>query len=131
MELRQCLECMRYCLLFFVLVSWSCSNEDHVNDAALGCWTSSYEEENDNGLVYRPCDYKEFPVSWFRMTFDLSQDGTCEYLWLSPVDAHVMLRGTWSISDETLRIFDDNGDVYFQAKILSMSNDLLMLEIVN
>lgn len=86
----------------------------------VNCWTHSMEEDPDGSTqVYRTCDSMNFPASRFRMVFDLKADGSCEYLQLSPVDAHSMEPGTWTfeIGTQRLMIFAEKGDPAFMMRV--------------
>lgn len=86
----------------------------------INCWTHSMEEDPDgNTQVYRTCDSMNFPNSRFRMVFDLKSDGSCEYLELSPVDAHTMVPGTWTfeMGTQRLMIFAEKGDPAFMMRV--------------
>jgi hypothetical protein len=96
------------------------------------CWTHS-AEENEAGWevrIYRPCTYKEFPVLRFRFTMKLRRDGSCDWLYLAPNDAHHMKSGTWqcSIPDRTLKIFDDSDKLVLSYQIESLEKNLMVLK---
>ena len=60
---------MKYLVMTISLFALMSCNKEKVNKRNLkGCWTHSYEESYD---IYRPCDYKEFPPSRYRLTFEL------------------------------------------------------------
>jgi len=111
-------------LVLFLSILLSCSSdpdeEMFQTDLLNNCWTHSMEEDPDgNTQVYRTCDSMDFPPSRFRMVFDLKSDGTCEFLELSPVDAHMMVPGTWSfeVGTQRLMIFAQKGDPAFMMKV--------------
>jgi len=62
-------------------------------------WVHSREEQqpNDKDELYRPATFKVFPPSHFRMAYKFSKDGSCEWLYLSPDDAHRFKPGKWRI----------------------------------
>ena len=99
----------------------SCSKEKINNRNLKGCWIHSHEE---NYETYRPCNYKEYPESRFRFTFDLMKNNKCEYLFLAPDDTHYMEEGTWNLDKEN-NILELNNEKY---KITHFESDLLMLE---
>ena len=102
-------------ILFFSINSFGQDNELIKSDL-LGCWTDSREENssNSNINIYRPCDFKIFPVSRFRFKMDLKKDSNCSWYYLAPNDGHKMKDGTWTFNSEknVLKIFNlDNGEI--------------------
>lgn len=84
------------------------------------------EEDPDNSTqVFRQCQSRDFPDSRFRMFMDLKSDGTCEYLELSPVDAHQAVPGTWIFNEAQmiLSILNEKGGTVFESEIKSISAD--------
>jgi hypothetical protein len=103
----------------------------------VGHWVRSLEEESsteDPGVEwYRPADSRDFPPAWFRMAYGFRADGRCEYLWLSPVDAHEMRPGTWDFAADdphVVRIFDDEGEelANLSFRIVTLDDELLRVE---
>ena len=98
----------------------------------VGCWKDSREENiNDSGLkVYRRCDFKEFPASRFRYKMELNNDYSCRWLYLSPVDRHVMKPGTWNFDEKTktLNIVDENSLMVKSFIIVSIDNNQLLIK---
>jgi hypothetical protein len=97
----------------------------------LNCWTNSREETKSlDTLIFRPCDYKEFPASMFREIFEFKPAGKCTYLYLAPNDQHHMVEGSWIYDEkkQTLIIKDRSGKVVYNFKVYSIKNDLLALE---
>ncbi len=103
----------------------------------VGPWIRSLEEESDTedpGVEwYRPADSRDFPPAWFRMAYTFRADGRCEYLWLSPVDAHDMRVGTWDFAADdphVVRILDDEGEelANLSFRIVTLDDELLRVE---
>lgn len=94
-------------------------------EALIGCWTHSHEEDdNSTKKIFRPCDYKTFPISRFRHHIELKSDGQCEYLYLEPTDRHSMRKGTWKLSQDcNLFIFDEDDKKHMQWKIGTLEKD--------
>ena len=93
-------------------------------------WTHSFEEESDSIALYRPSDYKNYPGARYRDNFDLQNDGSCNYMVLSPDDAHYSVRGTWSvrISDGTIvELRDTLGNIHYVLKVVELRSDLLRI----
>ena len=104
-------------------------------DADLLCrhWVHSREEEKseDKGQLFRPAGSKKFPRTRFRMAYKFSKDGDCEWMWLSPRDAHKMKSGTWSLDSEDSKILriDKGEQGGIEAfRIMELSKDALRLE---
>lgn len=116
---------------FILFITFACSSsiemvESLNTDFLINCWTHSMEEDPDNETqVYRQCDSMVFPASRFRMFMDLKADGTCEYLELSPVDAHQAVKGTWLFDDaqQQLSILNEKGGTVFESKIRTIAAD--------
>lgn len=117
--------------LFIIVLSYSCTTnselEENLNtDLLINCWTHSMEEDPDSKTqVYRQCQSREFPDSRFRMFMDLKSDGSCEYLELSPVDAHQSVKGSWIFDQDTeeFSILNNTGKAVFESKITNVEAD--------
>jgi len=108
---------MKYWILSLVVIfSLTCyAQENNVSESDLiGCWTHSKEENHVDSevMVYRPCDYKEFPASRYRHRMELKENSKCSWLYLAPNDAHHMVEGTWTYEKENrvIEIFDVKGE---------------------
>ncbi len=110
-----------------------CSDDDlslnsSYPEELINIWVESHEE----GLgTYRPSNFKQFPASWFRQTYNFMEENNCEYLILSPVDAHYMEEGKWEYDkdSETIRIYKINNDLVRELKVTSLTSNLLRIEI--
>jgi hypothetical protein len=94
-------------------------------------WVRSTEEEQAGGTVqiFRPAGSREFPPRRFRMAYKFARDGSCEYYFLSPDDAHRFKPCRWTIggSDgKTLQVSADGTTTTF--RIIELSAKLLRLE---
>jgi hypothetical protein len=98
----------------------------------LGCWTDSREENDPQSMiyVYRPCDFKEFPLSRFRFKMDLRNDFTCSINCLSANDAHSMQEGIWTYNEENreLKLKNGEGKEVETFIIEQVSKDLLKIK---
>ena len=141
---------MRTVLLFGLVLLLACGDDAHrlatvptsdSIDATLlvGAWTHSYEEEPDSLAVdedwYRPSDSHDFEPSLFRMRYEFRDDGTCEYLWASPVDAHEMRPCTWGfdrVDDRVVRVtpVSEQDDRAVSFRVLGLSEDLLRVDLL-
>ena len=118
-------------LAFSISCTTNLEEEGLRTDFLVNCWTHSMEEDPDGSTqVYRTCDSMDFPDSRFRMVFDLKSDGTCEFLALSPVDAHMMVPGTWTFESGTQRlmIFADKGDPAFMMRVEKLEQSFAELK---
>jgi hypothetical protein len=91
-------------------------------------WVHSSEEQRpeDKEQVFRPAASRKFPPSRFRMEYRFSRNGDCEWLWLSPDDAHRFKSGKWTVDpkDQTiLRITTEGRTVSY--RITALTRDLL------
>ncbi len=103
-----------------------CSDDNlEVNSKYLiNSWTESREE----GLgIYRPSDFKDFPISRFRQTYKFMDKEECEYMVLSPVDAHYLANGSWSFNERmrTLTIYNEYKIIIHKYKVEELSPNLL------
>ena len=104
---------MKYLIIFF-LTFISTSACDQVMDIApidlIGCWTDSREENDPESTinVFRPCDYKNFPVSRYRLSINFYENNTSSWLHLADNDAHFIKEGTWTLNEKTgaLNVYD-------------------------
>ena len=129
---------MKKVLLFASIISGiftaSCKDPDKVNlnqNELLKCWTYSYEETTgDDKLLFRPCDFMEFPASHFRVRFTLLENNQASYLQLSPVDAHQIVPGTWNFDGDAnlLTILATSGDTVYHYQVHEIEADKLILK---
>jgi len=102
----------------------------------VGHWVRSFEEESTedpNVEWYRPAESHDFPPARFRMAYRFRADGSCQYLRLSPVDAHETRAGTWDFVDSDPRrilITDTEGVVldHVSFRVVSVNGALLRIE---
>lgn len=92
-----------------------------------GAWVHAVEEDGSDGVqVYRPERYRDFPAARFRMRYVFTSSGACEWLFLSPSDAHFMKSCTYRVDVDTLKVRQDTYEMkYF---IHTSRYDLLRLE---
>ena len=91
-------------------------------------WLHSYEEqETYYPELFRPDDYKEFLASRFRMKYTFNKNGSCQWMVLSPDDAHYLQSGTFRRYDMKVFIFDNNGTLqdHLSFKIINLQQNLL------
>ncbi len=86
----------------FLFVEIGCKKDLSTENLLIGSWTHSQEEQiESNILIYRPTDSKQFPPSWYKNTFSLNPDSTCDYLVLAANDGHYFEKGTWNYNEDT------------------------------
>jgi hypothetical protein len=117
-------------LVLLLAGSWACATPVAQVVAGEGDlvqhWVRSYEEElpGDSVQVLRPADSRTFPPSRFRMAYKFAADGTCEWFFLSPDDAHRFKPGRWTIErgdERLLRITADSLTTTFRIAELTPS----------
>lgn len=93
-------------------------------------WTESHEENpSQNIRIYRPSDYKEFPVTRYRQLFIFQDNNKCDYLKLAANDAHFMILGTWAYEEENkiLTIFNKESEVAHKYEMMELRKNVLKL----
>jgi hypothetical protein len=123
-------------LLIFSLVIFTFSGFSTCIEKAeselLGCWVNSREESKVPSVstIFRPCDFKEFPPSRFRFTFELMKAGKCKIGMVGPTDAHYMENGTWAFDKKTnlLELFNAEGNSHRKFEVLDFGENLLELK---
>ena len=119
-------------LLFLVSAYESNAQKDLIDTSSIAqCWTHSVEENDleNNVNIYRPCGSKDFPVRRFRFVMELRRNGTCDWLYLAPTDAHHMKKGTWTYeeSSQELTIRDENGKLVHAYKINTLDKHMMVV----
>jgi hypothetical protein len=64
-----------------------------------GHWVHSFEEDDENGIVYRPQGHK-LPRARGRAALELKQDGTSRYIGIGRGDRPDVAEGTWTLEQE-------------------------------
>ena len=67
-------------------------------------WVNSREEENSIIKIYRPENYKKFPISRFRDKINFYKNGKCEYLVLESTDRQHFEKYRWRLLKEDSNI---------------------------
>lgn len=118
-------------LLTFVFSGFSTCIENQETEL-LGCWKNSREESKDPAvsIVFRPCDFMEFPPSRFRFSFELMKAGKCKISMVGPTDAHYMENGTWTFDKKTkvLELFNAEGNSHRKFELLKFEENFLELK---
>jgi len=74
-------------------------------------WVHSYEEQNGKKTpnIFRLKGSRGFAPSRFRMQFAFDQSGQCNYMFLSPTDAHEMRDCVYTKIGNTVYLYDNGG----------------------
>jgi hypothetical protein len=110
-----------------------CQKDDEVNLISLiqNEWTHSREEQSSQEIeIYRPSNFKEFPLSRYRQIFSFRDNNRCDYLVLAENDAHFMASGIWEYDDKTriVRIFNSNFELQHEFEIVEIAGNLLKIK---
>ncbi len=133
---------IKYLPLFLLVILFSCKEKSNPVNSEVDysyfykSWTNSNEEQiiNDPTNIFRPNDYKEFPITWYRETLIFNQDNTCSYLVLAPNDGHYFQNGKWNLIDQEnniIAIFDSTDTIYKKFQITELKQDILKFILVN
>lgn len=122
-------------LFFLSILMLSCQDQtgsldQNTNPLLINCWKHSYEEDPAGDVdLYRPCDSMEFPLSRFRGTITFKENGECEYLVLSPNDAHYFQSGRWEFVEETQTILirDEHEAVVKELQVVELVSGRLVI----
>jgi hypothetical protein len=132
MPIRKSKHLIRPLFICLLVLASSCKENDlTINSGApddlMNYWVESYEE--DYGF-FRPSDYTNFPVSYYRQSYNFKNRNMCEYLVLSPVDAHYMENGFWEYDSkqQIIRIYTSDKKLLEELKVISLSSELLQIE---
>ena len=96
-------------------------------------WTHSTEESSEQFELYRPSESREFPMSRYRQVFNFKGNNVCEYLELSPTDAHAMKKGIWELDEKTniIKIYNQDSKLKYEFEVIEIKDDLLKLKASN
>ncbi len=87
------------------------------------------EQQNDEVQIYRPSTFQKFPPSRFRMQYVFTKDGTCKWMFLSPVDAHQLKDGKWKSDPADANILRiEKGEKVESCKVIELTKELLKLK---
>lgn len=119
--------------IFSLIFIFGCNSDEILNSEIIDIaelkkqWAHSREEEKDSIQIYRPIDYKEFSPTRYRQMYSFAESGKCEYLVLSPNDAHYFESGTWTYNEDKqlLVIYDLSKQTKRVLKIILVTKDQL------
>ncbi len=107
-------------LYLFILSLFACSEVE--NASIQKCWVLS---ERGNGFqLYYPCGDERIQTSRFSPAYNFYDSNKCEYLVLSPNDAHYMDEGVYEYNPElsTITVKSTDGGLIAKFKIISLSS---------
>lgn len=116
-------------LFLFSILTFSCNEAE--NDSLKQCWVLS---EKSNGFqIYYPCGDERIQASRFSPTYNFHDNNKCEYLVLSPNDAHYFTDGFYEFDAETsiLTVESTNKDLIAKFKILDLTENQLKVEVTD
>lgn len=90
-------------------------------------WHHQYEEDKANLQYFRPAPEGDRP-SFYRNKLFFRLDGSCQYLWLAPNDAHEVRDATWVYFPNKLYILENSGDIIDVYELYSITDSLLILK---
>ena len=93
-------------------------------DAVVGHWVHSHEEDTQDEIVYRPASYS-FPPSRGRTSFELRPDGSYVEQSPGPVDVPVESKGSWSVEGDRLLLGAEGDDPGHAWEIAAAEGDRL------
>ena len=91
-------------------------------------WVHSREEqqENDKDQIYRPKDFKQFPLSRFRMRYIVYKNGDCDWYSGAPNDAHYFKHGKWGVDPNDKSILQIIKDGTTESnRVTELTKDIL------
>ena len=118
-------------LSFFLSACNSSKDEEIIPSELFQHWKHSYEEQITQGqeAVYRPASFISFPPSRFRMQYSFKPDGSCQYLKLSPYDAHTMEPCRYTYNNRIIQIFElgEEGKLIKTLSVVTILRNRLVL----
>jgi hypothetical protein len=123
-------------ILAMVIVISSCEKNDEIIQISLleKSWIQSYEEKTSEEIeIFRPSNFKEFPLSRYRQFFNFDNNNVCHYSKLAPNDGHFMENGRWKYMDKTniIKVFNSNYEMLFAFEVIELTDNLLKLKALN
>ena len=89
-------------------------------------WVHSYEEDRDDGAVFRPASF-DLPPARGRRSIELRGDGSYVEAFPGPADVPQQAAGRWSLEGDRLAL-EPKGDQPAEAwRVLAAEEDRLLL----
>jgi hypothetical protein len=130
-------------LMIFVLAGLvACSNDSGSENPSPGFslenfsrhWIHSVEEQeslDSSEHIYRPEGFKEFPPSMYRKQYVFGRNGSMQYLWPHPADAHEMRTGSWRLDAQRGDVIHtQEGDQALTYQVLEVTPEMLRLRLI-
>lgn len=90
-------------------------------------WYHQYEEDKTDLQYFRPAPEGDRP-SFYRNKLFFKSNGSCQYLWLAPNDAHEVKDATWLYFPNKLYIIENNVDIIDAYELHSITDTLLIMK---
>jgi len=93
-------------------------------------WLHYREEDIGELRLYRPWRIKQPKPGWYKHRIKFIDDTQCEYLKLSPADAHMMEPATYSFEsdDQRLRITDPKANKSYNYEIIRIEETYMLMK---
>lgn len=124
-------------VIISVIVFTHCEKDDDdvIRKSSLEkSWTQSYEEKTLEEIeIYRPSDYKDFPLSRYRQIFNFYENNVCDYLVLAANDGHYMESGSWEFNNQTniISIYNSEFEVLYEWEVVELKDKILKMRAKN
>ena len=114
----------------------SCKKDNNTIQRSLleNSWTHSSEESIPGQIeVYRPTNYKEFPLTRFRQIFNFKYNNLCDYLVLLPNDGQYFKNAFWDFDEKAniIKIYNENSEVLYKYEVIELRDNLLKIKAIN
>ncbi len=115
-------------LYLFILSLFACSEVE--NASIQKCWVLS--ERGDGFQLYYPCGDERIQASRFSPAYNFYDSNKCEYLVLSPNDAHYFIEGSYEYDPEFLSITVESlkKNLIVKFRILELKENQLKVQLL-
>jgi hypothetical protein len=119
------------CVLCLLLLANTCRKKAEAE--LLGqTWLHSYEEDQDDVLVYRPNTY-DFPPSRGRTGFILEREGVAKQYVIAPTDGLEEQIGIWEFRDKNMVLVHIQGNGHpeqrYTMQVVSLKDNVLKVKV--
>ena len=90
-------------------------------------WIHHFEDDQGDLEIYKTAQEDSRP-SRYRNQLIFNSDGTCQYRWLAPNDAHEMRKATWIYNSSKIYLLEDKVDIIDVYDVYSISDTLLVMQ---
>ena len=114
----------------------SCKKDNNTIQWSLleNSWTHSFEESIPGQIeVYRPTNYKEFPILRFRQIFNFKHNNICDYLVLLPNDGQYFKNAFWDFDEKAniIKIYNENHAVLYKFEVIELGDNLMKIKAIH